>query len=56
MLCEQLRYVFSGLQAEYNIYVFTGELLPFFPTTDSGDVSSIKDVDILEVLRVPSSC
>lgn len=24
--------------------------------TDSGDVSSIKDVDILELLRVGSSC
>lgn len=30
--------------------------LPFFPTTDSGDVSSIKDVDMLVLLRVPSSC
>lgn len=30
--------------------------LPFFPTTDSGDVSSIKDVDLLVLLRVPSSC
>lgn len=29
---------------------------PFFPTTDSGDVSSIKDVDMLVLLRVPSSC
>lgn len=30
--------------------------LPSFPTTDSGDVSSIKDVDMLVLLRVPSSC
>lgn len=29
---------------------------PFFPTTDSGDVSSIRDVDMLVLLRVPSSC
>ncbi len=33
-----------------------GELLPFFPMTDSGDVSSTKEVDILELLRVASSC
>lgn len=32
------------------------QLLPFFPMTGSGDVSSIKDGDILELLRVGSSC
>ena len=32
------------------------QLLPFFPMMDSGDVSSIRDGDILELLRVGSSC
>lgn len=42
---------------EFNILQYVpGELIAFFPMTDSGDVSSIKDVDILELLRVGSSC
>lgn len=36
--------------------MFKVTLLPFFPTTESGDVSSIRDVDMLELLRVVSSC
>lgn len=38
------------------ILLALAELLPFCPVTDSGDVSSNKDVDMLVLLRVPSSC
>lgn len=38
------------------ILLALAELLPFCPMTDSGDVSSNKDVDMLVLLRVPSSC
>lgn len=35
---------------------YVQKLIPFVAATESGDVSSIKDVDMLELLRVVSSC